>query len=463
MTLRTLCTMLWWLPFLFFLRPVQAQVNAASLQNALDKELKRGDLVYPLQVKQFYELFQNKTAWIDNQPALENLWQNLDTASHLGLQQKDYQYNFITRFRSGAVPLRTFEDSVMADFRFTDAAIHFFRDVKVGNYMPTIGYNGLQYTTDWTAIPSFLTTALRSGRLKDLLAWTEMQTAEYIALKGQIILHNKMLNDTAFKMRPAVTSAKTLAQRVAALNRAINTLRWLHTAMQSNEYIIVVNIPSASLLVFDRKGVTLESKVIVGKPSSRTPTLSSRIEDVILYPYWTVPKRIAVKELLPRIKKNRSYLDANGFDVVDQRGKVVNPYTIDWQSLNAGDFPYTLRQSTGCDNSLGIVKLNFYNPYTVYLHDTPEKSLFGSNKRFYSHGCIRVEKAIELARLLLRDRSPIMDSLIDKGCLPDQDPIVLPAEEKMPVFVLYNTAWVDAAANVQFYADIYARFSAGRQ
>lgn len=254
-----------------------------------------------------------------------------------------------------------------------------------------------------------------------------------------------------------------LKTRIEELNRTLNTLRWLRCARAENQHIIVVNIPSVNLLVYEPGKVTMESKVIVGQITNRTSTLASRVTEVILYPYWMVPKKIATKELLPAIKKNIGYLDANNFQVVNDRGKVVNPYTVNWHELSSSYFPYTLRQSTGCDNSLGLVKLNFYSPYTIYLHDTPWKSLFQINKRFFSHGCMRVEKAMDLARLVMKDNTAVIDTLTEKGCLYNQRPITLAASEKMPVFVLYNTVWVDSAATVRFYGDVYNKFPSSRK
>jgi murein L,D-transpeptidase YcbB/YkuD len=203
--------------------------------------------------------------------------------------------------------------------------------------------------------------------------------------------------------------------------------------------------------------VVLESKIIVGKPSTPTPLLSSRVTEVILYPYWMVPHSIATKELLPSIKRNAGYLDANGYQVINLQGRVMDPYDINWAAMSVSYFPYIIRQSTGCDNALGLVKLNFYNPYSVYLHDTPNKSLFSLNRRYFSHGCMRVGKAMELARYVLKDNTMAIDTLTQKGCLFNQSPITVPADEHIPVFVLYNTAWIDAAGMVSFSEDIYRK------
>jgi len=246
-----------------------------------------------------------------------------------------------------------------------------------------------------------------------------------------------------------------LLTREAALCETLKGLRWLAPAMQDTA--VVVNIPSASLLFSSAGKIVLESRIIPGKPSTRTPTLTSEITEVVIYPYWHVPAKIARRELLPMIKKNHRYLADNNFQVLNKAGKVVDPEQIIWSSLTANNFPYTLRQSTGCDNSLGLIKLNFYNPYNVYLHDTPWKLLFGFNKRYFSHGCMRLEKAKELAHFLLQDNSIAVDTVNEKRCLRNQAPATIPIPVKTPVFVLYYTAWVDEKGVVRFFDDIYHR------
>ncbi len=246
-----------------------------------------------------------------------------------------------------------------------------------------------------------------------------------------------------------------LATRVKELENAVKALEWLSCSMKAGS-VVVVNLPSASLKLFEDSKVSLYSNIICGKPSSPTSTLCAKISEVILYPYWNVPNRIATRELLPKIKRSRSYLDQNNLQVVSKSGKIIDPHHINWQALSAGNFPYQLRQSTGCDNSLGIVKLNFYNPFTIYMHDTPAKSLFGRRKRFFSHGCMRVEQAVELARHMLTDPQPL-DEMVEKGCVDYQSPVTISVQKNASVFVIYSTAWTDAAGNVHFYGDVYNR------
>lgn len=428
------------------------QIPSSFVEQVLEKELssKTVSAKYPGQVKEFYQSYGYRTAWMINETTRRQLLQHIENAADIGLQREDYQHDFITSFLKAQLALVTAVDSLVADFRFTDAAIHFFHDAAFGSHPPSIGYNGLNYSPDCFSIPLLLASALSSGRFDNFLQEIELKSPEYVAVKGMFA-------------RDDTTGNVPSKTRIEELGRTLNTMRWLRCARAQNEHIIVVNIPSANLLVYEPGKVTMESKVIVGQNTNRTPTLASKVTEVILYPYWNVPKKIATKELLPLIKKNPGYLDANNFQVVNENGKVVNPAAINWQELSAAHFPYTLRQSTGCDNSLGLVKLNFYSPFVVYLHDTPWKSLFQINKRFFSHGCMRVEKAIDLARLVMKDNTAVIDTLTEKGCLYNQRPVTLAASEKMPVFVLYNTVWVDSAATVRFYGDVYNKFPSSRK
>jgi murein L,D-transpeptidase YcbB/YkuD len=176
-----------------------------------------------------------------------------------------------------------------------------------------------------------------------------------------------------------------------------------------------------------------------------------------MYPYWNVPNKIATKELLPSIKRDPAFLERNNFQVLNKQRELVDPRKINWHSLSTSNFPYLIRQSTGCDNSLGIVKLNFYNPFTVYLHDTPGKGLFFLNKRYFSHGCMRVEKAMELAKLVASKHEFTIDTIESKGCTINQAPLVLAADKPMNLIVLYSTAWYDNKGAIFFSEDVYKK------
>jgi len=244
-----------------------------------------------------------------------------------------------------------------------------------------------------------------------------------------------------------------LAQRIAQLKSAIDASRWLYGRFAPDS-VVVVNIPAATLTVRTSKEEIIRMRIVAGNPSMPTPTLSSYIREVILYPYWTVPHSIAVKELLPKIKRDKSILE--NFQLLDRQGRIVNPQTINWNKLNATNFVYTLRQSTGCDNALGVLKLNFDNPFSVYLHDTPAKGGFLLERRFLSHGCMRMEEPFALARLLLPGNEQAVDTLSTETCsiVPDK-PLVVKAIKPLRLVVWYQLADTDAKGNVLFYPDVY--------
>ena len=249
----------------------------------------------------------------------------------------------------------------------------------------------------------------------------------------------------------------TIYERLQELIYSINYYRWL-SCFSQNKSVIVVNIPAAYLKVYNQQKVKLQMKVIVGKKSTPTPTLLSTVSEVVLYPYWHVPYSIATKEILPKLKRSASFIDAGNYQVLGKSGNIVNPYSVNWKGLSTKYFPYTIRQSTGCDNALGLLKINFNSPAGVYLHDTPTKNLFTLNKRFLSHGCMRMENPTALGHLVLKNNSIAIDTLTQKGCLLNQAPIFVKAIDAMPVLVWYNPAGIDAAGNLLFFEDVYQKF-----
>ena len=251
---------------------------------------------------------------------------------------------------------------------------------------------------------------------------------------------------------------------VAALNRsvhdwvmqaAVNLDRWRKLPDSLPERYIMVNLPGYKLEVVDSGAVRLESRVIVGTPRTRTPLLNSYMTNFMMFPYWRVPYSIVFKEMLPAIKKDIGYLASKNLEVIDKDGNAVDPYTIDWSKLGKGHFPYVLRQMDGVDNSLGIMKFNFRNKYSVYLHDTNNRGLFKNAMRAMSHGCVRVQQWDSLAQYLVY--TP--DTANHRG---DSVRIWLAREEKrqvdlpkhIPIYLRYFTAEGHDGTMV-FYDDIY--------
>ncbi len=223
---------------------------------------------------------------------------------------------------------------------------------------------------------------------------------------------------------------------------------------------ILVNIPDYTLRLIEQDQEVWSTRVVVGKRKRRTPMLRATMDHLVFNPYWNVPSRIAAQELLPRVVQDPQYLSKHQMEIVAPSGPVLDPSGIDWTLVNAHDFPYRIRQRPGAKNALGRVKFMFPNAYSVYLHDTPSRALFARAERAFSHGCVRVEKPLELAAYLLREeeREPWtpehMETIIRRG---KQTYVKLP--QPIDVHFIYRTAWVDDDGTVQFRPDIYRHAS----
>jgi hypothetical protein len=224
---------------------------------------------------------------------------------------------------------------------------------------------------------------------------------------------------------------------------------------------IRINIPSFELSYFANDSLKSHHRIIVGKVTNQTPTLTSKINRIVCYPFWKVPSSIARKEVLPALKANRNYLARNHMKIFKAKEVEVNPDKINWKKIRVNTFPYSVIQQPGSDNSLGIIKFEFPNPYSVYVHDTPSKSLFNQTYRSYSHGCMRCERPVELAKVMLhydslgKKSNPITgDSLDSLLSLHINHPLRLLSS--VPIFVEYQTV-VANRQGIYFHYDLYSR------
>jgi len=222
---------------------------------------------------------------------------------------------------------------------------------------------------------------------------------------------------------------------------------------------IWVNIPSFKMELREADTIKLSSKIIVGKAQTRTPLLTSAISELITYPQWTMPTSIIVKEVLPAAKKDPGYFERKGYSLIDSKGEVIDPYTVEWSKYKKG-IPYKVVQGSGDDNALGILKFNFHNKYAVYLHDTNQRYLFARDFRSLSHGCVRVQEWEKLAYTIIRydnatnpRTSPMEDSL--GSWLKQKVKRSIPIRNRVPVYIRYFGC--DATdTGIVFYDDIYA-------
>jgi len=222
---------------------------------------------------------------------------------------------------------------------------------------------------------------------------------------------------------------------------------------------IAVNIAAFELNVIENEDTVINMKVIVGKPFWYSPLFNAEMTHLVFNPSWYVPNSIAIKEILPKIKKESDYLVKEGIKVYEkEKGyrKALDASAINWADVTADNFKYRFVQDPGILNPLGKIKFVFPNKYNVYLHDTPTKVLFERSSRAFSHGCIRIEKPVELAEYLLRD-DPLWtkDKIIEMMEAGKEIKIKLPSP--IPIHILYLTAWVDKDNILQFRDDVYGR------
>lgn len=282
---------------------------------------------------------------------------------------------------------------------------------------------------------------------------------------------NREVTDSAFSQAISIfqkchgidTTANLNEETLAALNISPYE-RSKQIAFSINQYIsgeaicnsnyIMVNIPEQILRVIENDSIVLEMKVSLGKKSTPTPELSSQINKVILNPTWNVPQSIISNEIFPDLKKDKEYLNKHHMQVYEGWG--TNSQLVDVTSIHFNKpEKYRIVQLPGTWNALGKIKFMIENDYDVYLHDTPEKSLFIKSKRYFSHGCVRLEKPFELATYLF-DNDTLWKKMLSSA---DRDsPIALEVQHPLPVYIKYFTVWADANGFLHFRKDIYDHY-----
>ncbi len=250
-----------------------------------------------------------------------------------------------------------------------------------------------------------------------------------------------------------------MAHRLRQIELALERMRWLPLTLEGP--ILFVNLPAFQLwAIEDVHGtatVAFTSRVVVGKDAldTRTPAFKETMEYVVFNPYWNVPYSIITKELVPKIRADSTYLDANNYEIVDRFSWAAEAIPLSDSTLALlGSGALKIRQKPGGSNALGGVKFIFPNAHNVYLHSTPETALFRRAKRDFSHGCIRVQDVVGLAEYVLAPtgkwpRERIVETM-EKG---EPERVFLP--KKFPVIIFYSTVVVDDEETVFFYEDVY--------
>ena len=241
----------------------------------------------------------------------------------------------------------------------------------------------------------------------------------------------------------------TAKQDIERLVLNMDRLRWLPKDLGTRH--VFVNQAAFKLEVIDHGLVVWRTNVVVGKRDTQTVAFHDRMEVVVFNPSWGIPQSIMTNEMLPILRRDPTYLDRKGFEVIDKHGKRVKSASVRWSSY--GDkVPYTFHQPPGGDNALGEIKFLFPNAHDIYMHDTPSRALFQRPVRAFSHGCVRVQDPRRFAEVVAGISQEEIASRIDSGKSQS-----LRLKQKLPVHITYFTAWPAENGRIEFFEDIYGR------
>ncbi|MGK2228870.1 MAG: murein L,D-transpeptidase YcbB/YkuD [Devosia sp.] len=267
----------------------------------------------------------------------------------------------------------------------------------------------------------------------------KFQARHGLNIKGQV--------DEATWYAMAVPASQRLQQLY------LNYTRVQNMAAKLNPRYVVVNIPAATIEAVNDGMVEQRHTAVVGRVDRATPIMASKVSQINFNPYWHVPKSLVERDLTKYMKEDPEYLAKQNIHIYDGKGNEISPATIDWNNLgNAINYMY--RQEPGAANSMGHCKINFYNPFDCYLHDTPSKALFDENARFHSSGCVRVEGVNQLVNWLLRDNGDWDLNRVDQT-FDSLERLDIECKARVPLHTTYITAWANRQGTVSFRDDVY--------
>lgn len=495
-------------------------------------------IIYSHLVRQVYEKNGYNPVWSDKESWLslgDSMFQFIDQAKLYGLFPEDYHFPQLEAIRAKLITdtsgKGSRKDAVTwstADLMLTDAFMHIVKDLKLGrlpqdsvtlrkdsiladefflNKWDTLFTGKSLYAVASSlepihegyrllrgALPAFLDSADKNVYT---IVPNRKDPAYLSALQQRLIEGGYLINDSTGIDSTEIADAVKRYQKLKGMTvdgkagdgtiRELNTTdrdRFVQIAITLDRYkmlpekmpdrYIWVNLPAYYMRLQEGDSTPIVSKVICGKPLTRTPLLTSSVSNLVTYPQWTIPNSIIVKEIIPAMKKNTGYLAEKGYSLIDSKGDEISPDSVNWSKYSKG-IPYKVVQGSGDENALGILKFNFPNKYAVYLHDTNQRYLFARTMRSLSHGCVRVQDWEKLAYNIIRndykdkyidEPSPVEDSLTT--WLERKEKHYIGVQKRLPLFIRYFTC-EGRNGKVAFFEDIYgedkylrARYFAGK-
>ena len=391
-------------------------------------------------------------------------------SAHFGLDLGDGTFDVAAFVRTKLVEspditsaLRTLEPPFPTYHR-TLAALNTYRDLASGEddkplpalrqaVKPGEAYDGIQQLTTRLALLGDLSAHHKNASTDSIYAGDLVDAVKHFQRRHGLQADGVLNSPTMAELNTP------LSHRVAQLELTLERLRWLPHPFE--QPMVAVNIPEFRLRAVDEQyHWALLMRVVVGNAyKTQTPVLSANIESIVFRPYWNVPLSIVRDEILPKLEAGGGYLRKHSYQVVDQKGAIVNEET----TAEIRDLLYSgrlrVRQRPGPNNSLGLIKFEFPNPHRVYMHGTPATELFSKSRRDFSHGCIRVEDPLSLAAWLLRDKPEWTSDRI-RAAMQGPDALRVTLPKPVPVLIVYGTAVVMEDGEVQFFHDIYGQDAA---
>jgi murein L,D-transpeptidase YcbB/YkuD len=374
-------------------------------------------------VWQFYQLRQDALAWSGDAKANTRAQEALAVLSRArdeGLDPENYRV-----FREG-------DDRKANDVSLSRAVLAYLRDVSVGRPDLRSVDRDVGLPLRAPDFAAMLNDALQQGRLTAMLEGLSPKHPGYLALKA-VLPKSGVKSDTV----------------IANMER----WRWLPAVLEPDR--IMVNAAASELELWLGGKLVLTSRVIVGRPSNRTPILRAEGAALTINPPWTVPRSIAAREILPKLKRNHAWLVSRNMVLLDGPPGDPQGLRVNWRAIPAGTFPYQIRQYPGPRNPLGQIKLELPNRFDVYLHDTPDKALFERSERHLSHGCVRVEQILPLASYALAADLSAMQRITQ--LMESGETTTISLQKKLPVYFLYWTAISSPEGEIKYSPDVYGR------
>lgn len=462
-------------------------------------------------IEKLYDKNNYKSIWIDDYLHLnkrgDSLLKIFYYSNYYGLNYSDYKYEELVKLKEQNFESLSMEDAALFELLLSDSYMLFGKHLNFGKIDSIRSYSKIERKSFNIDMPLYLAKAIEKDSVLEKLLNLQPKHAAYVQLqkalqiyvqnhtikndtvlvpnqrldsvrslektKKALVIHeylNKNFNDDDFEgalkkfqkdhgltpdaiVGKNTAAALSLSPLVYYQNAAISLERWRWKKEWKSSYIYV-NIPASILKYYKNDTLILTSNVVVGSVYRRTPEVYSKLSYLVAYPFWHVPRSISVNEILVHAKTDSGYMHKNSYEVFSNKMEKIPLDSIRWDTINSDNYNYYIRQKGGSSNALGLVKFIFHNKYSIYLHDTPSKRYFSYDIRTFSHGCIRVQKAMQLTDTILQaeNNTITLDSMNAYILKKEEKKVIL--KNKLPLYIQYITCGVNKNRLI-FYKDIY--------